>query len=62
MGKEQIINTLNRKTDHLAAQFGSDSKIRKAYLQITKLVVDGETLPNAIDKVNLELDSKPTKN
>ncbi|MBU0998611.1 hypothetical protein KJ570_03720 [Patescibacteria group bacterium] len=62
MERDNLIEQLNRKSDHLATQFGSNSKIRKAYLRITELVVNGETFPDAIEKVILEFDKKATKN
>ena len=61
MEKEPIIRILEAKCDHLATQFGSNSKIRQAYLKITELVTKGESLPNAIDIVDSAIQEK-TKN
>lgn len=57
----QLIQELTEKCNHLAANFGSGSDIREAYLKIKNLVTEGKSLPEAIDIVDSQIFPKQPK-
>ena len=51
-----VINHLRAKADHLATQFGTESKIRLAYLRMADLCEKGISLEEALTIVEQEID------
>jgi len=58
LNKNDLVLTIERKATHLATQFGTDSKIRRAYLRLGNLCSQGKSFAKALTQVEKEFDIK----